>query len=362
MKKKAALSFIFGIVVSTATFYFAIKNVPIKDLIEYMESIDYIWIIPSLLVGLSNFFLRVLRWQVILASTNRIGFWRLFHPLMIGFMINCVLPGRVGEIARPILLKKSDRVPFSRGLATVAAERVFDIILILGIFALVMMFVRIDPAFSIAFGEHRIDRQDIDAAGTGMITLSLTMIAVMVLLNNDTFRNAVKRSTLRMPMRFFFIGEIYRRKLVEKVFAPAVQMIENIAEGFSLAKYPKKIITCFGLSLAIWGLQALALYIMTFGCPGIALSFLEISAVLAIVCFFVALPSVPGFWGLWEAGGVFALALFGVPAKDAFGYTLATHAILMFPVIAVGIVSAIIMGVNIWHVSYGQGSPDHGKT
>jgi len=36
---------------------------------------------------------------------------------MIGFMINCILPGRVGEVARPIILKKKENVPFSTGLA-----------------------------------------------------------------------------------------------------------------------------------------------------------------------------------------------------------------------------------------------------
>ena len=74
----------------------------------------------------------------------------------------------------------------------------------------------------------------------------------------------------------------------------------------------------------------------------------------AITCFFIALPSVPGFWGVWEAGGVFALALFGVSAKDAAGFTLANHAVQMIPIIIVGLVSAMIIGVDIWQVSYGE--------
>ena len=71
-----------------------------------------------------------------------------------------------------------------------------------------------------------------------------------------------------------------------------------------------------------------------------------------IICFFIALPSVPGFWGLWEAGGVFALSLFGVSANDAAGFTLANHAIQMIPVILVGFVSAVFTGVNIWRVAF----------
>jgi uncharacterized membrane protein YbhN (UPF0104 family) len=91
---------------------------------------------------------------------------------------------------------------------------------------------------------------------------------------------------------------------------------------------------------------------MAQGCPGIELSFTEIFAVMIIICFFIALPSVPGFWGIWEAGGVFALALFGVSSKDAAGYTLVNHAIQMFPVIIVGLVSAMVTSINILQVSY----------
>ena len=93
--------------------------------------------------------------------------------------------------------------------------------------------------------------------------------------------------------------------------------MENFASGFSLLKYPKKILICTGLSVIIWSSAIFSYYIFMFGCPGIRLSFAEISAVLVIICFFIALPSVPGYWGIWEAGGVFALALFGVSSKDA---------------------------------------------
>jgi uncharacterized membrane protein YbhN (UPF0104 family) len=91
---------------------------------------------------------------------------------------------------------------------------------------------------------------------------------------------------------------------------------------------------------------------MAQGCPGIELSFAEISAHMIIICFFIALPSVPGYWGIWEAGGVFALALFGVSSKDAAGYTLANHAIQIFPVMIVGLVSVMVTSVNILQVSY----------
>ena len=93
---------------------------------------------------------------------------------------------------------------------------------------------------------------------------------------------------------------------------------------------------------------------MALGCPGINLTLAELYTVLVIVSFFIALPSVPGFWGLWEAGGVFAMSLFGVAAKEAAGYTLLNHAVQMFPVIFMGFISAVISSINIWQISYHQ--------
>ena len=138
-----------GIVVSGVALYLAFRNVPILDLFSYLASINYFWVIPSLALGLFTFVMRVLRWQVILASARRISFWRVFHSLAIGFMINCILPGRVGEVARPVILRKQDNFPVSTGLATVAAERVFDVGFLIVLFVTVFATVNINPDFTI---------------------------------------------------------------------------------------------------------------------------------------------------------------------------------------------------------------------
>ncbi|MFH1885403.1 MAG: hypothetical protein ABIM40_01785, partial [Pseudomonadota bacterium] len=60
---------------------------------------------------------------------------------------------------------------------------------------------------------------------------------------------------------------------------------------------------------------------------------------------------VPGFWGLWEAGGIFALALFGVAASQAAGFTLVNHVLQTLPVMVMGGISAVIKGVNLWSLA-----------
>lgn len=357
MKKNAAISLIIGAVVSIIAFYIAFKNVPVRDLFDYLLSINYFWVFPSMLVGFSSFFFRAFRWQMILAATRRIGFWRLYHPMMIGFMMNSILPGRIGELARPVLLKKNDHVPFSTGLATIAAERAFDVVLLMAIFVVVIASVHIDPNFHLAFAGYELSRETLNAVARGMLIACLVLIAAMMLFTVDASRSAIRRTVLRLPGIFAFNSQRSEKTLKEKIFQPVVRIIDNIAEGLSSVKHPKTIAACFFLSFVVWCMQTLALYIMALGCPGVGLSFLEMFAVMVIICFFIALPSVPGFWGLWEAGGIFALALFGISVKEAAGFILATHAILMIPVIFAGMLSAAVIGVNVLKLSEEKSEP-----
>jgi len=352
MKKNATISLILGVLISFLALYLAFRNVPFPDLVNYLVSINYIWLLPSILVALLSFVLRTYRWQIILESARKVRFWQAFHPLMIGFMINCILPGRVGELARPAILQKNENVPFSTGLATVAAERVFDVIILLALFAALFATVKIDPDFDIAFGGYHLTRQTLMIAGIKIFQLFLVLIAGIIMISIGKTRKAINNVIMGIPTVFFFAGQSFKIKIQEKLCVPLVEFTDNFASGFALVKHPKKIYICTGLSIVIWGLSALSYYIMAQGCPGIELSFLEISATMIIICFFIALPSVPGFWGIWEAGGVFALTLFGVSSKDAAGFTLANHAVQMFPVIIIGLVSAMLTSVNIWQVSY----------
>jgi uncharacterized protein (TIRG00374 family) len=350
--KRVALSLLAGTLISGAALYFALKNVPLNRLANYFASINYLWVLLSVLLVVLCFGLRALRWQVILGSTRQIGFWHAYHPMMIGFLINCVLPGRVGEVARPIILQRREAVPFSTGLATVAAERVFDIGMLVTIFIALYSVVRINPGLTIPFGDYQLNHDTLTAILDGMLKLGFLLIAGIVLVSVARTRTLIIRLILALPAVFFFTGRRFQQKIRQRVCQPIVRLVENVALGFALIRYPKKIVTCVLITAAIWFLHAVSYYTVALGSPGIQLSFAQISAMMIIICFFIALPSVPGFWGLWEAGGVFALALFGIPARDAAGFTLANHAIQMFPVMLMGLASVMATSINIWQLSY----------
>jgi uncharacterized protein (TIRG00374 family) len=363
MKKNVTISLVVGILVSAVAFYFAFRRVPFTELGIYLLSINYLWIVPSAALILATFGLRAIRWRIILSTTKQLDIWQVFHPMMIGFMLNCILPGRVGEIARPVILQKKEGVPFSTGLATVAAERVFDLILLVLLFAAVLAKVNIDVNLDVSFGGYHLNRETLMTAVSGMIKISLVLIAGVVVVSLKKAREVIAKIIMGSPSMLFVAGQNFRHKLQDKICRPLIGMMENFAAGFAMIKHPKTICLCLLLSFFIWCINAFAFFVMAQGCPGIDISYLEIFAVMIIICFFIALPSVPGFWGLWEAGGIFALALFAVPAKDAAGFTLANHALQILPVIFVGLGSAVYLGVDVWKLSYRDtAEPASGQT
>ncbi|MBW2449569.1 MAG: UPF0104 family protein, partial [Deltaproteobacteria bacterium] len=50
MKKKIGISLILGLVVSLLALFLAFRNVPFDDLIIYLASINYVWILPAVVV------------------------------------------------------------------------------------------------------------------------------------------------------------------------------------------------------------------------------------------------------------------------------------------------------------------------
>jgi uncharacterized protein (TIRG00374 family) len=351
MPKKLILSLTAGGGISALALYLSLRNVPLADLAAYFGQVDYLWMGPAILLVMVSFILRVWRWQMILGPSPAVDFWSAYHPLMIGFMINCVLPGRVGEVARPAILKKKSGVPFSTGLATVAAERVFDMLILVAAFVGILAFVEIDPAFEVAFGDLTLNKALLEKVAEGTSRLGMVLLLGIVLVSIDRSRKWIN-AIIGWAAKRLAVGPPRMRRLILAGGDLLIGLNENFAAGFGLIKHPRRLLICTLLSLSVWGIAVGSYYLVGLGCPQVNLSYGQWFAVLAMICFFIALPSVPGYWGLWEAGGFFAMRLFGVPPEAAAGATLLNHALQLLPVILAGLISALVTSINILRVSY----------
>ena len=71
--------------------------------------------------------MRALRWKIFLRPVRpKASTWQLLGPTLIGFT-GLALLGRPGELIRPYLIARRERLTFSSQLAVWAVERIFDI-------------------------------------------------------------------------------------------------------------------------------------------------------------------------------------------------------------------------------------------
>lgn len=352
MKKKLLLSLTAGVLLSSAALWLAFRNVPFSDLLAYLGTIRYIWILPTVLLVTVAFVLRALRWRIILNASASVSFRMSYHPLTIGFMLNCILPGRLGEAARPLILKRKNGISFTTGIATVAAERIFDAGFLVIFLALALTSIPMETAANISYGQYHLNRETLEMLGTHLVQFCIVLVVLVFLVAFDKTRMVIGRFIDRLPdVILFWAPSSTRAWSRRRISSPMGRLLEHAAEGLMLFKYPSRLAACTGVTLVIWFFTALSYYTMALGCPGMELSLYEISVMMVVICFFIALPSVPGYWGIWEAGGVFALTLFGVSSQAAAGYTLAAHAVQLFPVIIMGFLSSLALSVNIRQIS-----------
>lgn len=355
-RRKLVISFLLGAGISVAALYLSFRNVPLAGLSGYLSSLNYWWFIPLFGVLVLSFILRVIRWRIILRPIARLSFWECLHPMMIGFMMNCILPARVGEFARPAILHQRHGATFFGVLATVAAERVLDL---LGLLLMLIVTIKsVDLSFSgeVEFAGYVLNRSTLDTAITAMVRMAVVMVLGVGAVSITPVRLLMERAVMGSASVLVFLPKAAREKFREILCRRVVGIMERIAAGFGLMKSPLNLFLCAALTAGVWLLAAYSYILAAKAAPGIDLGYMELTAVMVIICFFISLPSAPGFWGLWEAGGIFALAVFGVGDRTAaLGFTLAVHVINLAPAILGGFVSAAVMGVNVLKISGERG-------
>ena len=126
MKSKQILTLLVSLVITAIFLVLALYRVDFHLFAQAFVSADYILIGLAGLIWLSAYVFRTKRWQVFLSPTKQIPVTRLFSPLMIGFALNNLLPGRPGEFARAFLIGSREGISKTLSLATIVVERVMD--------------------------------------------------------------------------------------------------------------------------------------------------------------------------------------------------------------------------------------------
>jgi uncharacterized protein (TIRG00374 family) len=317
----------------------------LSSLLAYSRRVDYRWILASLVVLALAYVVRSLRWQLLLRPVGRIPLCTAYHSIIISFMINCVFPGRMGEIARPLILKRKTGLAFTSSLATLAAERLLDLAVLLALFFMALLNICVAAAPPVIFGQHILSADLLmhltRTSATGLVLL----VAGLIVIANKGMRRWL---VIFLECLTDAAGRMFPRAhgSVQAVNQYCQTLLEHFAHGLQFLKSPGNLLTATLLSMLAWLLIALSFFLVACGSPGIELGFADTIFMMVIICFFIALPSVPGYWGLWEAAGVFALHFFGIAKEQATGFSLLNHAIQILPLIPAGWISCLLLGYS----------------
>lgn len=319
MSRKKAISTVIALGISAVFLWIAFQNIDMSELGNAFASINWLFAIPFVAVTWLSFVWRCLRWKRLLESTSDVTVRETYGPLMIGFGFNSIFPLRIGEIARPLALKKQAGVPMTTGLSTVFVERVFDVLALLGFFVFCTFFIQFDEGVALQYREYSVTPATVKGIiNTAAVGASVLFVGC-VLMMSERFRNLVLKVIETLPL----IPEGLRERL-QALFG-------TFAAGFNSLRHPRRVTLIALDTIGIWLMGALTFWIMALGFPGIELSFLNATIFLVVTCVLIALPAAPGYWGAYEVGGILALVLTGVVANSSMGeakalsYTLTVH-------------------------------------
>lgn len=317
-----------GLVVTIALLWWALHEVSLATVASQLRSSNVWLFVLSAIVATVIFALRAARWQVILAPVGTaIPFGAAWRATTIGMMVNNVAPARAGEIARAYALTRElPRVPFAASIASLAVDRVFDgvALLLLGLIAIM------DPALP---ATAQIAGRSIgEWAGTGTVLVAAVLAVLYALV---VFPDALVRS-------FALIA----RRLSPRIEERGRSFLLAFSDGLGALRSPRRFLLVLAWTLLHWVVNAYAFW-LGFRAVGLELPFTAAFLVQALTSFGVAVPSSPGFFGVFEALAIVSLGLYGVDRASATTFAIGFHILSFIPVTALGAYYAARLGLRL---------------
>lgn len=307
------------------------------DVLRQVKSAPPGPILLAVLVATLTFPLRALRWRLLLREPDG-GALRggaAWHGITIGYAANNLLPFRAGEVLRAYAASRLAPVRMSSAFASVAVERVFDALTVVASFGLALLASGL-PA-GVRVGGMALP--DV-ARRVGLLAAIAFVLATLVLTRTEA---AARLITRVVPWR----------SISEKL----VLVLQGIRDGLSALRSPTRLAAVVAWSVVIWAVNALSFQLL-FPAFGIEVGYAGAVLVQSVIVFGIAVPSSPGFVGVFEAAIVVSLALYGVPQDRAFAYALTYHAATFLPITVWGLIAAYRTGLG-WRVASHESVVSH---
>jgi uncharacterized protein (TIRG00374 family) len=331
---RTIISLVVPIILLALAVRFAL-NIELRQLIAGITAANPVYLLAAFAIFYLGFPLRGVRWVILLRGTGYgIRVRDATEIILLSWLVNCLVPAKLGDIYRAYLLKINSPVSLSRTFGTVFIERILDLfaITVLGLAAGFWSFrTGLPPAMQVVFG--------------------LGVFVIVVLAGGLlTLRNLGRPILVRLP-------------LPDRI----VEYYDRFEEGVFGAIGKRGLPPLIFLTVLIWTTEALRLLfvIQALGFDDVHIGISGAFFVALIASLLTAVPLTPAGLLVVEAGVVGVLTLgYGVDPTNAATIALVDRLISVISVVIVGSIayafSPLRKGVGIPVVEIPQGGQTAG--
>ena len=265
-----------------------------------------------------GYFLRAIRWQVLLEPITKSSLKELFATTTVGFAA-IFLIGRTGEIVRPMWLPMRDRrVRPSAALVTIFVERVFDLASLICFFSLSLIWFKTPTG-------HATEFASIKLVGNLMLAAAVTGFICLIIYHRNAAR--IIDWFERITDKGFACGRI--RDL-------ALGLLRQLATSLEILKSAKEIFWVSFWTAALWLSIAVPtwLVLLAFGLP---LTFVDSIFVMGVASMGSLVPTPGGAAGAFHAATAGSLIILNVDRDQAAAVSIIMHLVYFAPAIIFGL-------------------------
>ena len=301
----------FAMAVTGLFLWLFLRGTDFGEMNRALREANYVFLIPAILVYFVGVWFRAMRWRMLLKPIGATTTNSLFPVLVIGFMINNVLPGRLGMVARAYLAGEKGNLNKFSSAATIVMEGILD--------GLALLFILAAVAFFVPWNRW---------AEVLALSMALFFVLAFLFMAFLVFGEERRHSVFR-PFRTH-LPERWGRKLGG--------WLEFFIGGLAIMRTPGKLVPIFAVSLLVW-LSETSTYYFVGHAFDLDLSYQSLLVVAAFasmtwILFFVT----PGGVGAFDYVGKETLKLFAVSGTLAATYMTVLHVVLLLPVIVLGFI------------------------
>jgi uncharacterized protein (TIRG00374 family) len=236
-------------------------------------------------------------WQTILGQ--HLPFARVFSALNAGYLLNNLLPLRLGELGRAYLISRTHKLSAAQALSSVLVERVIDLCMLVGMLA--------------AFVPLAIGLTGTPVAVAVAFLLPVIALSILfVVSRRPVWMLRVLQRAIALLARLW-----QNAGRVEEIF-------HSFVDGMAALNDGRRFWTAVMWSGAAWASAGGSTWLMVRAFVPEATMGMGFF-VLVVVGLGIAVPSAPGAIGVWQAAAVAALSAFQVDKTLALSFGLLNH-------------------------------------